>query len=38
MVNLDYSLAELVKSGKVSQDEALKLATNPKNLMVSLKK
>jgi len=38
MVSLDYSLIELVRSGKISQEEALKQATNPKNLTTSLKR
>ncbi len=38
MVSLDFALAELVKTGRVSQEEALKQANNPKNLSASLKK
>jgi len=38
MVSLDYSLAELVRSGRVSQAEAVRHAVNPKVLLASLKK
>jgi len=38
MVSLDYSLAELAKTGKISEAEAVKQAFNPKALMANLKK
>ncbi len=38
MVSLDYSLSQLVTTGKVSQSEALKYSSDSKSLRASLKK
>ncbi|HBV02115.1 MAG TPA: hypothetical protein DEB69_01690 [Candidatus Komeilibacteria bacterium] len=38
MISLDYSLAELVRTGKIAQAEAIKQAVKPQVLMASLKK